>query len=111
MHSRSLLLGALALCALVSMGCGGAETVSGRVTLDGAPLPAAYLTLVPKDPKVKGPFIAKTDEQGQFAFGSIEEPGSGAPAGALTTRINTGKTVACWLSSESCSFYLRLQKF
>jgi hypothetical protein len=95
MHSRLLPLGALAVCALVSMGCGGgSETVSGKVTLDGAPLPAAYLTLVPKDRKVKGPFIAKTDEQGQFAFGSIEEPGSGAPAGAYTLSITTAHSEA-----------------
>jgi hypothetical protein len=82
---------ALAVCVLISAGCGGdgSETASGKVTLNGAPLPAVYLSLIPKNPKVKGPFIAKTDDQGQFSFGTIDEPGSGVPAGAYTLSMTT----------------------
>lgn len=83
-----------------SAGCGGGvsyETVSGKVTLDGAPLPATRLMLVSKnapntgdaDPNVKGPFMGTTDEQGQFEMGSIGDPGGGVPAGAYTLTITT----------------------
>lgn len=60
---------------LTLAGCGNGvsyETVSGKVTLDGAPLPNAKLMLVSKnapntadaDPNATGPFIATTDDQG-----------------------------------------------
>jgi hypothetical protein len=82
------------------LGCGdGAdlETVSGTVTLDGAPLAGAKLTLVRNpppttantDPRVDGPFLGETNDQGQFTMGPIGDPGGGAPAGAFTLRITT----------------------
>jgi hypothetical protein len=82
------------------VGCGGGvsfETVSGKVTLDGAPLPAATLMLVPTnpptdpeaDPKSKGPFLGKTDDQGQFSMGSIDDPGGGVPAGSYRLTMTT----------------------
>jgi hypothetical protein len=88
---RLFSLGMLAGCALISAGCsgGGSETASGKVTLDGAPLPAVYLSLIPKNPEVKGPFIARTDDQGQFSFGTIDKPESGVPAGAYTLSMTT----------------------
>lgn len=91
MSRRSLVFSALVSSALLCLGCrgGGAEETSGKVMLDGAPLPAAYLRLVPKDARVKGPFLAKTDEQGLYSFGTIDDPGSGVPAGLYTLSITT----------------------
>jgi len=86
---------------LLIAGCGGSgvsfETVSGKVSLDGAPLPAATLMLVPTspptgedaDPKAKGPFLAKTNEQGEFSIGPIGEAGGGVPPGAYKLTITT----------------------
>jgi hypothetical protein len=92
-------LGPAAVAALL-VGCGGGvslETVAGKVTLDGAPLPGATLMLVSTnapttadaDPNVKGPFLGKTDDQGQFEMGPISNPGGGVPAGAYTLTIKT----------------------
>lgn len=88
---------AVILCAVVVAGCGGPaspQTVSGKITLDGAPLAAASLTMVPqdasiKDPAFRGPFVGKTDDQGEFSIGPIGEPGGGAPAGAYKLTIST----------------------
>lgn len=101
MHSRSL----RTFCALTLLasfaGCGGAsyETVAGKVTLDGAPLSGAWLSLSSKTPPpadadiaVKGPFLGQTDDQGQFSFGPVGNPGGGVPAGAYTLRITISKT-------------------
>jgi hypothetical protein len=98
MHNRLLTrIGALALIAMIA-GCGGVslETVSGKVTLDGAPLPKAKVGLIPKnppqntsDPNAKGPFLAVTDEQGQFKIGPVGDTGGGVPPGAYTLTITT----------------------
>jgi hypothetical protein len=88
---------AAVLCVGMVAGCSGPaspQTVSGKVTLDGAPLPAASLTMVPKDesitdPAIRGPFVGKTDDQGEFSIGPINEPGGGAPAGAYKLTITT----------------------
>jgi hypothetical protein len=98
MHHRSLKAGSVAALMAIVVGCGGAarlETVSGKVTLDGSPLPAATLLLVPvnlptdADAKAKGPFIAKTDDQGEFTFGATDNPGGGVPAGAYRLVMTT----------------------
>ncbi|HMP08126.1 MAG TPA: hypothetical protein PJ982_17395, partial [Lacipirellulaceae bacterium] len=94
MHGRLLIcLGAVALVSMFA-GCGGVrlETVSGKVTLDGAPLPAAKAFLVPKnppigagaDPNAKGPYLGITNDQGQFEIGPVDRAGGGAPPGAYT---------------------------
>ncbi len=99
MHGRLLIrIGAVALISMFA-GCGGVslEAVSGKVTLDGAPLPAAKLFLVPKnaptganaDPSVKGPFLGVTNDRGQFEIGPVGEAGGGAPPGAYTLTITT----------------------
>jgi hypothetical protein len=98
MYDRSLTrISALALMALIA-GCGGAsrETVSGKVTLDGAPLPKAKVLLVAKnppqnnsDPNAKGPYIGVTDDQGQFEVGPVGDTGGGVPPGAYTLTITT----------------------
>jgi hypothetical protein len=98
--------GALALVATIA-GCGSGvsyETVSGKVTLDGAPLPLAKVMLVSKnapntgdaDPDVKGPFVGTTDDQGLFELGPITDPGGGVPPGAYTLTMTTA-----WLESPT----------
>jgi hypothetical protein len=90
-------IGAFALIAMIA-GCGGTsfETVSGKVTLDGAPLPKAKVLLVPKnpppnssDPNAKGPYIGVTDDQGQFEIGLVGDTGGGVPTGTYTLAIST----------------------
>jgi hypothetical protein len=63
--------------------------VSGTVTLDGAPLPDAYLSLGHKDPTLKDRYSGKTDASGRFNMGSLEQPGGGVPAGDYTLSITT----------------------
>ncbi len=94
----SIRIAAGALIAMLA-GCGGVshETVSGKVTLDGAALPAAKVFLVPQnppteanaDPSVKGPFVGVTNDQGQFEIGPVGNAGGGAPSGAYTLTITT----------------------
>jgi hypothetical protein len=91
-------MSALALIVTIA-GCGGVDfqAVSGKVTLDGAPLPGAKLFLVPKDssglsdadPIAKGPFLGVTDDQGQFDLGALGDPGGGVPPGVYTLTITT----------------------
>jgi hypothetical protein len=95
-HRSTLQKLALGLCALTAIGCGGGgpETVQGTITLDGTPLPEVYLTLAPKDTEIKGPFIGKTDDQGRFTLGPLDDPTGGAPPGkyelAMTTAHSDG---------------------
>jgi hypothetical protein len=88
---------AAGFCALTALGCGGGagrETVKGTVLLDGAPLAECYLTLAPKNAEIKGPFVGKTDAQGHFTLGPIDDPDGGAPPGeyqlAMTTSHSDG---------------------
>jgi hypothetical protein len=91
MHDRLLIrIGALALIALIA-GCGGAslESVAGKVTLDGSPLPDVYMTLAPKDASASERYAAKTDASGSFSFGAADNPGGGVPAGAYSLSMTT----------------------
>jgi hypothetical protein len=106
MDQRLLRKAALAILALASGGCGGlsSKSVEGTVTLDGAPLKGAHVSIAPKDPnaakdkKLQGPFVGDTDDQGHFALGPVGKAGGGAPAGAytlgITTKIGTGDETA-----------------
>jgi hypothetical protein len=78
-------------CSLMAVGCssGGLETVSGIVTLDGAPLADAKLTAIPQDPKAPGPFVARTDAAGAYSLGPIGDAGGGMPPGAYRLMITT----------------------
>jgi hypothetical protein len=82
---------------IAAVGCGGAsyENVKGKVTLDGAPLSGAHVSIAPKDaaavtdPALKGPFVGVTDADGYFELGPGDKPGGGAPSGAYTLGITT----------------------
>jgi hypothetical protein len=92
MASRLFWSAGVAVCAAALIGCdgSGSETVSGKLTLDGAPLAEAHIGLVPKDATVKGgPFVGDTDDQGQFTLGPPGDPTGGVPAGAYSLSITT----------------------
>jgi hypothetical protein len=98
MRSKKLRLAAFAIGSLVLVGCGGGaslQPVEGKVTLDGAPLARAWVSLVPKDAAalkdkdLQGPFVGEADEQGMFKLGPPGRPGEGAPAGEYTLAITT----------------------
>jgi hypothetical protein len=85
---------------LVAFACAGcsspsAAPVEGTVTLDGAPLADAYIMLVTyegaeKEPaKALGPFTGRTDAQGHYALGPVDNPGGGVPVGSYRLSITT----------------------
>jgi hypothetical protein len=81
--------------AITAIGCSkgaGSVSVEGTVTLDGAPLAAAYLTLAPLDATIKGPFTGKTDEQGHFALGPVGDSGGGVPPGPYQLAMTTASS-------------------
>jgi hypothetical protein len=77
-----------------------AAPVEGTVTLDGAPLPDAYLMLVTYEgaeteaAKELGPFTGRTDAQGHFSMGTVENPGGGAPVGSYRLSITTAHSAS-----------------
>ncbi len=88
------ILAAVAVTALVA-GCGGdpykVAPVSGRITLNGKPLPKASVTFSPvavggnQEP---GPSSAgKTDADGRYTLSLIGKSGSGAVVGKHKVRI------------------------
>lgn len=98
MRCGSIFLAAAA-CVTLLGGCGGggsSNPVSGKVTLDGAPLVGARVMLYPKERSAPGmenaPFIGKTDGDGQFSVGPLGKPGEGAAVGEYTLTISTGYT-------------------
>jgi len=87
---RTLLL---ALLLPLAAGCGSSKTapVSGRVTLNGKPLPNASVTFAPiggKGNQEPGPSSAgKTDGDGRYTLSLIGQDGSGAMIGRHKVRI------------------------
>ncbi|MHB8973108.1 MAG: carboxypeptidase-like regulatory domain-containing protein [Pirellulaceae bacterium] len=70
---------------LAASGCGSKViSVSGTVTLDGAPLDGAAVSFVPnvaagdKAPEGQTPANGQTDASGKFNLGSVIGPGAGA---------------------------------
>ena len=81
-------VGCLGLVLLVS-GCGGIEyfPVTGKVTLDGQPLPGAVVSFMPNDEQGV-PSLGVTDGTGVYTLRQTAEL-VGAPAGKYTVRITT----------------------
>jgi len=77
-------LGLLLVC-----GCDGIECfpVSGKVTLDGRPLPDAAVSFMPDD-EHGIPSLGVTDSNGVYTLRQTAEL-AGAPAGKYTVRITT----------------------
>lgn len=85
LHLATVSLALLPLTLLVA-GCGGggnAATVTGTVTLDGAPLPNAVVTFSPADGEQNA--IGRTDSQGRYELYRRDE--AGAVLGEYTVRI------------------------
>lgn len=74
----------------VASGCGGGSDkpelgqVSGKVTMDGKPLPKVVVTFNPEDGR---PSLGETDDQGQFTMMYLGEPG--AKVGKHVVSIST----------------------
>ena len=91
MRSIAALAGLVSLFALT--GCGGASgftPVSGKVTLDGAPLEGATVSFQPKlQPKetVEGSY-GKTDATGAFTLKRVSDNAPGAAAGEHIVSIS-----------------------
>jgi hypothetical protein len=82
----AVLLGAIGVCT----GCGGSDVklgqVSGTVTLDGKPVPNAFITF---DPQFEGrPSMAKSDMQGRYEL-RFNSTKWGALIGEHHVRIST----------------------
>jgi hypothetical protein len=86
---------AIRLCAisaslLLCAGCGGGGprlgSVSGVVTLDGKPVPNAFVTFTPEGPG--RPSQAKTDTQGRYEL-QFSTSRDGALIGAHQVRVST----------------------
>src|SRR5262245_56638939 len=93
MEERSnapILVGALVVALLVALWyflSGPTEArVSGKVTLDGAPLAQAQVVFLPQGEKTIGPVLAPTDAQGKYTL--IGPGGGGLPLGTYKVEVN-----------------------
>jgi hypothetical protein len=84
---RSRLTLSVLLLALAGCGSGGPEiaSVSGRVTMDGKPLPHATVVFIPENGRPAG---ASTDEDGNYVL-NFSQGRKGAIPGKNTIRITT----------------------
>jgi len=73
---------------LALSGCGDARpSVTGKVTLDGSPLPDAIISFMPESEE-GAPSFGRTDGQGNYTLQESQEAG-GAAVGKYTVRITT----------------------
>lgn len=90
-HQR---IAGLILFTLTSAGCSSAPDgpalvpVEGTVTLDGKPLGAADIALVPVGQTMGQGGNGRTDAAGKFALQSFDRKHTGAPAGSYRVVIN-----------------------
>lgn len=84
----------IAAALLAALGCGGPYQfvpVSGKVTLNGQPLPDAWVNFQPIGTKDKDPgpgSVGKTDAQGRYSL-RVDPRQSGAVVGTHRVRIST----------------------
>lgn len=89
MNRWSILGWILLLPALAALGCGGANTVKGRVLLDGQPVAGATVLFMP-DPDGQGrPATGTTDSDGYFYLTTYRRDDGALPG---TYRIVVSKT-------------------
>ena len=95
MNIRTLTILLLALSApLLAAGCGGdpnLASVYGVVTLNGQPLPKAFLTFIPQGGK-GSPSYGKTDDAGRYQM-QFSDSASGAWIGRNLVKISTADAV------------------
>lgn len=90
-----MVLGCLVAAVLVLSGCGGNQNlavVTGRVTLNGQPLPKAFVTFVPQDGK-GAPAFGKTDADGRYQM-MFSDTQTGAWVGKNLVRISTADAIS-----------------
>jgi hypothetical protein len=78
LRQRCLFLGSFALLIATTTGCGGKGTVTGKVNLDGKPLPAGRIAFVPS----KGVAASGEIKDGQYTV-------TGVPAGDVKVTVET----------------------
>src|SRR5829696_339246 len=91
----------LILCSLVSLvfaGCGtaaGYAPVSGKVTMDGAPLEGASVSFEPSGKAAGlGGSYGRTDAEGKFTLKRTTDDAQGAAIGDHTVTISKNKNAA-----------------
>jgi len=85
--ARELLVGATLIALIAALtGCGNADlgSVSGKVSLDGQPLPGAQVSFMPS--KGGGPSFGETDGEGNYTL-THTSGSSGAVLGSHTVSI------------------------
>ena len=84
---RAAAAGILGVTVMIGAGCtgGGSTQISGKVKLDGSPLPDAELLFEKRDKDGVGKFDAKTDSEGKFQVPHI--PGRVIPPGTYQVMI------------------------
>ena len=85
-----LLIAILVLLVPIMVGCGNANlaSVSGQVTLDGKPVPDAFIKFIPKG-TTGAPSFAKTDSSGNYCM-MFSDSEAGAWVGDNVVEISTG---------------------
>jgi hypothetical protein len=91
--ARPLWVAAAASYVLLA-GCGGPDyklvPVSGKVTLNGKPVPEAHVSF---EPRAVGPgCYARTDAEGRFTMQSVLDDKPGAVPGTHVVRITTARS-------------------
>jgi hypothetical protein len=86
---------ALLLPILLALGCGnsGRVSISGRVTLDGAPLPTGSITFIPEQGN-RGPTAGAAIEDGEYFIDGAKGPMPGPHRIEIRATESTGRTVA-----------------
>jgi hypothetical protein len=95
MDMKTLILLSVILASVVCLsGCGGDQNLAvvyGKVTLNGEPLPKAFLTFIPQGGK-GSPSYGKTDEAGRYEM-QFSDSASGAWIGKNLVQISTADAI------------------
>ncbi|WP_437200791.1 carboxypeptidase-like regulatory domain-containing protein [Planctomicrobium sp. SH664] len=94
-RNRGRLLRLVAIAVLISSGCRRDDVelgdVTGRVTLDGKPVPNAYITFTPDG--AGRPSTCRSDEEGRYVL-RFSTARSGALVGTHQVRVSTADITA-----------------
>lgn len=91
--SEKLVRTLTALCVLSLIGCGGGGEklvgVSGKVTLDGAPLPKVRVLFYQPGAGPERNFMAVTDAEGNYTLETLRKEHQGAAPGKYQVTLST----------------------